>query len=107
MLEGKVIFECFNLINILKKQKSVINIPVINYWFIIIYRSIVKSPIALLQTLCNDIIWFEIEYDRMSTECKSNITNTFGSFFLKKKVVTIKCQLNVNRMSRIHSKVFL
>ena len=38
---------------------------------IIIYRSIVKSPIALLQTLCNDIIWFE------------NITNTFGN--LKKK----------------------
>ena len=36
---------------------------------------------ALLQTLCNDIIWFETEYDRMSTECKSNITNTFGSFF--------------------------
>ena len=33
MLEVKLIFEFFNLTDILKKQKSVINISLINYWF--------------------------------------------------------------------------
>ena len=32
MFEVKVMFEFFNLIDILKKQKSVINVPPINYW---------------------------------------------------------------------------
>ena len=32
MLEVKVIFEFFNSIDIMKKQKSVINIPLMNYW---------------------------------------------------------------------------
>ena len=33
ILEVKEIFEFFNLIEILKKSKSVIDIPLINYWF--------------------------------------------------------------------------
>ena len=33
MLEVNVISEFFSLINILKKQKSIINISLTNYWF--------------------------------------------------------------------------